>query len=165
MVQVAVKKPAKKPVKKPALKKQPTLVENPEEEKEAIEVKEQVKELVEEQKVEQQLEEEEYEVSEADIEEQLEEELPATVSNFTPSGEYLPFTALDGEDNLIYYTDKTIKQYGMVVDSLTGEPKGWINDEDADELVDNRPTYDHEEDDDEENWESMVDENMNDFMM
>ena len=155
MVQVAVKKPAKKPAKKsakkPVLKKQPTLVENPEEVKEATEVKEQVKELVEEQ-----LEEEEYEVSESEVEEQLEEELPATVSNFTPSGEYLPFTAIDGEDNLIYYTDKTIKQYGLVIDSLTGDHKGWIANDDADELVDNRSdaTYDHEEDNDEEEDQS-----------
>ena len=67
--------------------------------------------------------------------------------------------------NLIYYTDKSIKQYGMIIDSLTGEHKGWILDEEADELSSDRPSYDHEEDDDEENWESIVDEDMTDFMM
>ena len=160
------KKSAKKTVEKPVLKKQPTLIENPEEVKEATEVKDQVKELVEEQEleVEQQLEEEEYE--DEDEEQIVEEKLPATVSNFTPSGDYEPFTAIDGQDNLIYYTNKDRKQYGMIVDLETGKPMGWIADEEADDMCDNRPIYDHEEDDeDEENWESMVDGNMNDFMM
>ena len=56
----------------------------------------------------------------------------------------------DGEESLIYYTDTSIKQYGMIVDSETGEHKGWIANEDADEMVDNKPEYEHEEESDDE---------------
>jgi hypothetical protein len=128
----------KKPVaveKKPvAVEKKPAAVENPEEVNEADEVKDAIKGLVEE------LEEEDYQ------EEQFNEEnTAATVFNFTPSGEYLPFVAIDGEEDLIYYTDTSVKQFGMIVDSKTGEHKGWIMNEDADEMVDNKPEYEHEE--------------------
>ena len=137
------KKPAaveKKPAaveKKPALKKQSTLIENPEEVNEADAVKNTIKGLV------QELEEEDYQEDPLD-----EENTAATVFNFTPSGEYLPFVAIDGEEDLIYYTDTSVKQFGMIVDSKTGEHKGWIMNEDADEMVDNKPEYEHEEESD-----------------
>ena len=150
---VVVKKPVEKPVEKPkpvVLKKQPALVENPEEMKEASEVKETVKELVEEELVEEELAEEEYVVEDESDDEAVEEELPTVVSSFTPKGQYDTFDAIDGEEHLIYYNDKEAKHYGLVLDSRTGEFKGYIADENADELVDERPTYEHEEED----WEN-----------
>ena len=111
--------------------------------KEASQVKETVKGLVE-----QELAEEEYEIESED--ENDEEELPAVVSSFTPKGQYDTFDAIDGEDDLIYYNDKEAKHYGLVLDSRTGEFKGYIADENADELVDERPTYEHEEEDEED---------------
>ena len=158
---VVEKKPAaveKKPEvveKKPALKKQPTLIENPEEVKNADNIKATVKELVNE------LEEDNYEEEEEEELNTPSDSEEFTVSNFTPAGEYLPFTAMDNEDNLIYYTDTSIKQYGLIIDSKTGEHKGWIANEDADEMVDNKPTYEHEEEDNEEDWESMCDGGVN----
>ena len=136
-------KPVVEAESKPVLKKQPELVED---NKNVIEEANQVKETV--KKIVSELEEDKYEVSDDDEESQQQEDL--VVSSFTPSGEYLPFTAIDGEDDLIYYTDKSIKQYGMVVDCKTGEMKGWILNEDADELVDNKPEYEHEESDEDE---------------
>ena len=152
--QTVEKKPAAVE-KKPALKKQPTLIENPEEVKNADNIKATVKELVNE------LEEDNYEEEEEEELNTPSDSEEFTVSNFTPAGEYLPFTAMDNEDNLIYYTDTSIKQYGLIIDSKTGEHKGWIANEDADEMVDNKPTYEHEEEDNEEDWESMCDGGVN----
>ena len=137
MKPAAVEKKPAAVEKKPALKNQSTLIENPEEVNEADAVKNTIKGLV------QELEEEDYQEDPLD-----EDNTAATVFNFTPSGEYLPFVAIDGEEDLIYYTDTSVKQFGMIVDSKTGEHKGWIMNEDADEMVDNKPEYEHEEESD-----------------
>jgi hypothetical protein len=94
------------------------------------------------------LEDEELKAEEFDDEVDENESNFEIETNFTPNEPFLPFTGCEERSDLVTFTDKESENYGKIISKTTLELFGWVDQEDDEQYVNEKPDYDFDDDDD-----------------